>query len=969
MAEAHVRKSYNSITKSPEDKRQYRGLELTNGLKVLLISDPDTDSSSAALDVHIGHMSDPDDLPGLAHFCEHMLFLGTEKYPTENEYNKFLNEHGGSSNAYTSSEHTNYYFDVAPDHLSGALERFAQFFICPLFTASATEREVNAVHSENDKNLQNDTWRLHQLERSTADLSHAFSKFGTGNRTTLLDDPKSRGQDPREELLKFHRQFYSSNIMALSVLGKETLDELTDLVLPLFTQTENRNVTIPEWHQHPFGPDQVKMKANVVPVKDIRSLNVTWPIPDLTPHYKANPGHYISHLIGHEGTGSLLSELKNRGWVNTLVGGPKAGAKGFMFFIVNVDLSEEGIDHVDDIIVLIFQYLNLLRNTGPLKWVFDECRDLGAMSFRFKDKEKPRSFTCSSASLLHEYPLEEVLCGGYLMEEFSPKLITDLLADLTPETIRVAVVGQKFKGQTNLTERWYGTEYSMEKIPEVTLQQWRNAGLNGNLTLPEKNEFIPTNFELVAREAPCIMPHIISDSPMTRLWYLQDQTFLMPKNCLSLQLTSPLAYQDPLSTNLIYLFVALFKDALNEYAYYAEIAGLHYSLSSTIYGLSLSMGGYSHKQAILLQRILDKMTTFQVDQQRFNILKEKYVRGLKNFKAEQPHQHAIYYTTLLLSEQLWTKEELLEATNEMTCKKLQSFIPMVLEKISLEFFIHGNVTRQGALELARIVEDTLCSRTEARPLLPSQLRRFREVQLPDGCSYAYHAHNEVHKNSALEVYYQCNVQESRANILLELFCQLIAEPCFDILRTQEQLGYIVFIGVRRSNGVQGMRVIVQSDRRPEYVESRIEAFLLKMQSHVADMSPAVFENHVKALCIKRLEKPKKIMSQHKNYWSEIVCQQYNFDRDEVEVAELKKLTKDDVYNFYQEMIAHDAPKRHKLSVHVVSKVESEDCFDQSDVVPPAKAEVIEDVNVFKRELGLFPLPKPFMTIREALSKL
>ena len=132
-----VKRSYDNVDKSQEDKRLYRGLELDNGIKVrennpiicivskrscycvkvLLISDETTDKSAAALDVHIGHMSDPGELPGLAHFCEHMLFLGTDRFPDENEYSKFLSQHGGSFNAFTSSDHTNYYFDVSPEHL------------------------------------------------------------------------------------------------------------------------------------------------------------------------------------------------------------------------------------------------------------------------------------------------------------------------------------------------------------------------------------------------------------------------------------------------------------------------------------------------------------------------------------------------------------------------------------------------------------------------------------------------------------------------------------------------------------------------------------------------------------------------------------------------------------------------------------------------------------------------------------
>lgn len=104
----------NGVQVSLQDARQYKCITLPNALQVLLISDKDTDKAAAALDVGVGQMSDPEDIPGLAHFLEHMLFLGTEKYPDENSYSKFLSAHGGRSNAYTALENTNYYFDVNP---------------------------------------------------------------------------------------------------------------------------------------------------------------------------------------------------------------------------------------------------------------------------------------------------------------------------------------------------------------------------------------------------------------------------------------------------------------------------------------------------------------------------------------------------------------------------------------------------------------------------------------------------------------------------------------------------------------------------------------------------------------------------------------------------------------------------------------------------------------------------------------
>ena len=154
---------------------------------MLLVSDGNADKAAAAMDVAVGHASDPPELPGLAHFTEHMLFLGTEKYPDEGSYQQFLQEHGGSSNAFTAFEDTNFYFDVQHPHLQAALDRFAQFFLCPSFTESAAGRELKAVHSENEKNLQSDGWRLNQLYKWMASEAHPYHKFGTGNLHTLRD--------------------------------------------------------------------------------------------------------------------------------------------------------------------------------------------------------------------------------------------------------------------------------------------------------------------------------------------------------------------------------------------------------------------------------------------------------------------------------------------------------------------------------------------------------------------------------------------------------------------------------------------------------------------------------------------------------------------------------------------------------------------------------------------------------------
>ena len=101
------------------------------------------------------------------------------------------------------------------------------------------------------------------------------------------------------------------------------------------------------------------------------------------------------------------------------------------------------------------------------------------------------------------------------------------------------------------------------------------------------------------------------------------------------------------------------------YAYAAELAGLGYSLANTKCGVTLAVKGYSDKQGVLLDKIMDRLTRFKVDPARFRILKEAYARGLKNFQAEQPHQHAVYYNSVILCERVWHKEELLEVRSPL----------------------------------------------------------------------------------------------------------------------------------------------------------------------------------------------------------------------------------------------------------------------------------------------------------------
>lgn len=296
---------------------------------------------------------------------------------------------------------------------------------------------------------------------------------------------------------------------------------------------------------------------------------------------------------------------------------------------------------------------------------------------------------------------------------------------------------------------------------------------------------------------------------------------------------------------------------------------------------------------------------------------------------------------------------------------LEAFIPQMLSKMHIECLMHGNVNKEKALTLVNVVENHMMSTVKVSPLLPRQLLLNRELKLEDGCNYVYEVNNGVHKSSCIELYYQCGLQSTENNILLELVSQIIEEPCHDKLRTQEQLGYIVFSGIRRSNGVQGLRVIVQSDKHPTYLDERIEAFLKDMLTRLETMSDEEFLKHKDALAAHRLEKPKQLKIQTTLYWMEITGQQYHFNRANVEVAYLKTLSKADVIKFYEEMLKASSIIRRKIGVHVVSTVEGGAgtvVTEDYDVTENGARKLIDDVTVFKSIHEMHPLVQPYIDI-------
>lgn len=401
-------------------------------------------------------------------------------------------------------------------------------------------------------------------------------------------------------------------------------------------------------------------------------------------------------------------------------------------------MTDDGYEHTDGIVKLIFQFLNMIRHLGIKEWIFDEYRNLRELEFRFEDEKSPLQLVKKVMCAMRHYPLPEVLSASTVVSEWRPDLIKYVLDMLTPQNMRVVIVDQTAHWKCNEIEPVYNTKYGTEKIPKSKIHDWTICGSEPKLQLPQPNLFIPSDFEFLPIDNwKQTYPKIIRDTSLIRVWFKQDTEFRKPKSIMTIELKNPTIHCDPLNWNLTHLFVWLLDEHLKQQLYVAELAGLECKIAITTNGIRIYIDGYSHKQDIFLATILKEIFRFKIDKKRFEDTYDSYYTNLKTFNSERPQQIAIYYLSVILTEQMWTNEELIESMKFVTIARLKTFTKEVLTQTHAECFIYGNVNADKALELSAVIEDRLdkartCSPSKSSLIFVLASITLRERKLPEG---------------------------------------------------------------------------------------------------------------------------------------------------------------------------------------------------------------------------------------------
>ncbi len=914
----------SAIAQSPLDARQYRAMVLPNGLRVLLVSDPATDKAAAALDVGVGSGSDPADWQGLAHLLEHVLFLGSEKYPDAGEYRNFIGDHGGDNNAYTSFSHTNYYFEVSAEHLRPALDRFSRFFIDPSFDETFIARERAVVHSEFQSRRKDEGRRLWSARRQLVNAAHPGSQFSVGSEYTLRDRGGTDGQHTlRQQLLDFYARHYSADLMTLAVVGRESVHELANMARQLFSAVPDREAEAALFTQPYFSPAHAASRLDVTPEKTHTAVAFLFPMPSVEAHYRAKPLSYIANLVGHEGEGSLLALLKTLGWAEGLSAGAGFMDKAQGVFEVSVQLTAPGLAHIDDIGALLFQYIALLENDGVAAWRFDEQMRLANIAFRFAPATGAGAVARHLAASMHRYPSVDVLRGPYRMDEYRPALIRDLLAQLQPDDILMQVVAKhdEFGGgdgkvagsdasknyensaanvdrnsDQNIIELapdpatlatplqcgktpFYDVDFALSKIAPGALERWRlarggQARRDPRLALPLANPFIPERLAAQVEAADDAAPQRL-DTPAVlaglEAWRLGGAMFGAPRAVFYVGVDSPLVDDSARHVVLSELFVRLVAQRLDKIGYPARLAGLDYQIYRRARGFSVRIHGYEDQLPALLAAILSALTAPRFEAERLALASAELQRELRNNALNSPSQQAVHEIYRLLLHPHWRDAERLAALEGLEVADLNAHAARLLGAVKLTSLSEGDVAIERSLRMNQMLGEAFAGAQFIDKAPPPKV-----FMLDDGIAYV-RSLNVAHDDSALAIYFQGRENSDRERARMALLGRLLEAPFFFNLRTTHRVGYSVYATSLDLWGVPGLLLSAQSPSHgPQQIYRLSAAFLDEFDGVLAAMPAAEFAQIKRGLIDRIVQRDKTLAERAARHWQEINLKKHDF---------------------------------------------------------------------------------------------
>lgn len=858
------------------ETRKIKPGKLDNKIKYCSILDKNLNKSHFTLRVNVGQIHGPKEFPGLPHFLEHMLFLGSEKYPDSNYFRKFISKNGGITNAFTIPLGTIYFFSIIDDKLEKAIDILSQFFKKPLFDENMIERELEAIQSEENRHINNDSRKMHRMLNIIALPDSQKSIYGSGNIKTL----KKKGL--LDTMKKFYKKYYQPENITISLVSSMDLNKQDKIIKKYFNNIKSNNLNSKSEIIKPFFSSD----REIYYLKNNNENNMVffiWEIPTYI-YYKNSSCFDIIIKIFNK-IGSLRNYLIDNNYISNL----------------NFSFQKDGI------VIIYFKLIDIKYwkiVESHLKYFFAKLNNLDwEKNLNVIKKEKEIKFkygqNIPSSELgknivynLKLYSFNKIYVGKYFTDiKNDIEKINELLNYyLDFNKVKILLISPNLieKDKKFIIDEHYGFKYTK-------LNNEKNKVKKLPLSLQLVNKFNDFN--------PKVIKNLKFNKPINlekNIWFGNTSNFEETFVYLSIFFTNPefVNKDNNLKYMVLYNYLRIklsriFNLEHNINIFFNIIYNHKYN------NFEIFIKCYNNYFTNFLKDILNALIKIKItkdDHKIINNIKTNIINTELNLKNLEPTKYIGYVLKKQTFPNFFSIEEkckkLSKLDNNEIIKTLPEFLNLLFNKSQRTIYAYGNYHLNNFKKDIEIIKSYI--NTIDKPIL----------QLKNIYSESVIQSNKNKREKAIGIYYPIGQFDPKSNALLKVLNTMTNSMFFNEIRTKKQYGYIANTSIDKISKINYYIQSVQTGKNLENLKKDIQQF---DNDFIKKIDNKLFNNSKKS--VKNNLKSKKLNIKYlfEKYKSEIIRRRYLFNKNELIIRELNKLSFKDFIRFYKYHILNQKP--------------------------------------------------------------
>ena len=840
-----------NIETSVNDKRNIKGFELDNKIKIIFISDPDINISSCSIAVGAGYLHDT--YPGTAHFLEHLLFMGSEKYPEQNDYHSYIQINGGQDNAFTADNMTCYYLALESSFLKKGIEMLSWFFRAPLLNETHIKSEMEIIDSEHNKNILSDNWIVDDIFKNFIKSDSKYKKFGTGNL-------KSLGNITKKDIYNFYEQYYTTDNLYVCIVDSKNIEQMINDYIYFFQAIP---IKLSDPNSDRFQKNNLELIDNNLIFYSSSSDYL------ITNHYlifdvietnliDCQLIHFINYLIGTEYINSLAYYLKE----NNIIKEISSSIEYFFDFSAAITIQLIMInDDKNNIIksyLLILELLNQIKNISDNEFIeiYNNYRKIKTLKLLYDSTTDSVFISNYVVENMIKGNISEAIIRNYKVPEFSEQIFNKF-KEIVQKIIIKTSTNINFKNipkNNFINSTWYSSTYYIDNFifdsnsdtHENNLKSIVGVKFNFLNLIGIKNFLIKTDTLNIMYDKSIVPKLIYESNKLSRKVYLMEcNKYNKPIGSISVIRKNKLLF-DKYNKILIGIYEEICNRVLN---YYLETIGtykLSFNMSVHRDFLIYNFIGIDYELNFFVSQIIKQIypdiILYNNDKSKkyFNDIIRDIKEYIINYKYNTPYTICSKYLSYLLDNNLLPEEKL----NFIKQLSWEDFVIKITDclKYSDEYYLLTGIKKYGYqidilssdyydFEEDQYIKDIIYT-LELNPKKYLVSNKIIEEIFTNLNQKNLNSIESIEKNKTILKKYKINSFDTNPNeinnclikywfcgeninliyndsinkniidikvtkkiiktkLIMEFVSEIINEPLFDKIRTIDKLGYIV----------------------------------------------------------------------------------------------------------------------------------------------------------------------------------